>query len=160
MTANNMAHDPLEFVRNMWGRMGFTLPGMVTPTLDVSELDKRISDMRAVEGWLKMNLSMLQMAIQGLDMQRAAIAAVHAMSQPMQVARDSSVQEETVAENAEKPAAGNNPFLWPWNMMGSKAEPEPAPEAKEKETPAASEPAAAGNAKPNAKRKTAADSKK
>lgn len=34
-----------------WGKMGFSLPGMVTPTLDVDELDKRIADMKAVENW-------------------------------------------------------------------------------------------------------------
>jgi hypothetical protein len=147
MTTNNMAHDPLEFVRNMWGRMGFTLPGMVTPTLDVGELEKRIGDMRAVEGWLKMNLSMLQMAIQGLDMQRAAIAAVHAMSQPMQPGQAGGAKAEETA------AAGNNPFLWPWTMMNSK------PEAEKKETPAASAPPASSAAKPSEKSKVAAAGK-
>jgi hypothetical protein len=115
MTLEHTAHDPLEFVRNMWGRMGFSLPGMVTPTLDVDELDKRISDMRAVEGWLKMNLSMLQMAIQGLDVQRAAIAAVKAMSQ----AHNPETQPE--AEAAQASPQGN-PFLWPWSMMSAKAD--------------------------------------
>ncbi|MDR2880621.1 MAG: hypothetical protein LBV29_01795 [Azoarcus sp.] len=142
MTTNNMAHDPLEFVRNMWGRMGFTLPGMVTPTLDVDELEKRIADMRAVEGWLKMNLSMLQMAIQGLDMQRAAIAAVHAMSQPMQAAQSGDQEADT---------ASSNPFLWPWSMMSS------MPEAEA--TSAASVPVAVDEAKPRAKRKVASRTK-
>ena len=144
MTTDNMAHDPLEFVRNMWSRMGFTLPGMVTPTLDVDELEKRIGDMRAVEGWLKMNLSMLQMAIQGLDMQRAAIAAVHAMSQPMQSMQDSA--------QAADSGAGNNPFLWPWNMMGVKAE-------DEAKAAPADVPVAADCAKPRAKSKAAASDK-
>ncbi|MDO9597186.1 MAG: hypothetical protein Q7J47_05630 [Azoarcus sp.] len=108
--------DPLEFVRGMWSNMGFNLPGMVTPTLDVDELDKRIADMKAVEGWLKMNLNMLQMTIQGLDMQRATIATVKAMCDQMQ-------------ENGEQTGSGKktesgdaNPFaaaaaMWPWNMM-------------------------------------------
>ncbi|MDR1462911.1 MAG: hypothetical protein LBI68_07235 [Azoarcus sp.] len=113
MTIEHTAHDPLEFVRNMWGRMGFSLPGMVTPTLDVDELDKRIGDMRAVEGWLKMNLSMLQMAIQGLDVQRAAIAAVKAMSQ--------AHNPETPPEETAQTSPQGNPFLWPWNMMSAKA---------------------------------------
>ncbi|MBP8217413.1 MAG: hypothetical protein KAX54_07235, partial [Thauera sp.] len=86
MSKDQNAQDPLEFVRGMWNQMGFSLPGMVTPTLDVDELDKRIKDMRAVEGWLKMNLNMLQMSIQGLEMQRAALAAVKAMSQQAQQA--------------------------------------------------------------------------
>ena len=167
MTMNNMAHDPLEFVRNMWSRMGFTLPGMVTPTLDVNELDKRITDMRAVEGWLKMNLSMLQMAIQGLDMQRAAIAAVHAMSQPIQqperpvqpvqevVQEVSDDQEEEPAAAEETTAIRGNPFLWPWNMM-SKPEAKTPTEA----APADDAPAAARGAKPRAKRKASAGDEK
>jgi hypothetical protein len=154
MTLDNMAHDPLDFVRNMWGRMGFTLPGMVTPTLDVGELEKRIGDMRAVEGWLKMNLSMLQMAIQGLDMQRAAIAAVHAMSQPMQSPAQNSKKASSDGKDEETPApAMNNPFLWPWTMMNSAAETE-----KEK-APATAAPAAADGARPRAKRKAASSGK-
>ncbi len=112
MSQDQNAQDPLEFVRGMWNQMGFSLPGMVTPTLDVDELDKRITDMRAVEGWLKMNLNMLQMSIQGLEMQRAALAAVKAMSQ----------QAQQTGE-AGGDAAGN-PFaaaaaMWPWNLMNN-----------------------------------------
>jgi hypothetical protein len=112
MSNDQNAQDPLEFVRGMWNQMGFSLPGMVTPTLDVDELDKRITDMRAVEGWLKMNLNMLQMSIQGLEMQRAALAAVKAMSQQAQQAGEGSATAD----------AGANPFaaaaaMWPWNLM-------------------------------------------
>lgn len=112
MSQDQNAQDPLEFVRGMWNQMGFSLPGMVTPTLDVDELDKRITDMRAVEGWLKMNVNMLQMSIQGLEMQRAALAAVKAMSQQAQQAG------EATTDNA------NNPFtaaaaMWPWNLMNN-----------------------------------------
>ncbi|MDR1423918.1 MAG: hypothetical protein LBI92_04840 [Azoarcus sp.] len=144
MMTDNAAHDPLEFVRGMWGRMGFSLPGMMTPTLDVDELDKRIGDMRAVEGWLKMNLNMLQMAIQGLDVQRAAIAAVQAMGQ---------VHERGAGAVDAPEAAGGNPFMWPWgNMMGAAAA-----AAKEKEAaPPAACCAADEQGKPRAKRKTAA----
>jgi hypothetical protein len=117
MSQENSAQDPLDFVRGMWNSMGFSLPGMVTPTLDVDELDKRIADLKAVESWLKMNLNMLQMTTQGLEMQRAALAAVRAMSQH---ARESG--------NNPAPGADPNPFataaaMWPWNLMGN---PQPA----------------------------------
>ena len=79
--AEEQVHDPLNFMRNLWGNMGFTLPGMVAPTFDLDELDKRIKDMKAVEGWLRMNLSMLQMTIQGLEMQCVTLNAVRAMGQ-------------------------------------------------------------------------------
>ncbi|MDR1853380.1 MAG: hypothetical protein LBR05_00540 [Azoarcus sp.] len=142
MTTDTAASDPLEFVRGMWGRMGFSLPGMMTPTLDVNELDKRIGDMRAVEGWLKMNLNMLQMTIQGLDVQRAAIAAVQAMGQ---------VHEKKAAPDAPE-ADKPNPFLWPWGVMGADGA------AKEAAKPPA--PCCAGKeAKPAAAKKKAAAGK-
>ncbi len=63
---NSSAGDPLAMVRKMWSNMGFGLPGMVIPTLDGDELEKRISDLKAVEGWLSMNLSLLQITIRSL----------------------------------------------------------------------------------------------
>ena len=102
------SNDPLEFIKGMWGSMGINMPGMVTPTLDVDELEKRITDMKAVEGWLKMNLNMLTMSIQGLEMQKTTLAAVKAMSQ-------SAASKEGEANPFA--AAAMNPAMWPWNMM-------------------------------------------
>ena len=109
--------DPLEFLKSMLGGMGFTLPGMVTPTLDVGELDKRVADLKAVEGWLKMNLNMLQMSIQGLEMQRATLSAFQAMS-----------QSPDNAEAQPNPFANPsfNPANWPWNLMQPATEAAPA----------------------------------
>lgn len=96
--------DPMEFLKSLWGNTGMPLPGLVTPTLDTNELEKRIADLKAVEGWLKTNLGMLQMTIQGLEMQRATLSALQAISQ-----------------SASSPEAQANPFanpaLWPWNFM-------------------------------------------
>lgn len=113
MTQDKSTNDPLEFVRGMWNNMGFSLPGMVTPTLDVDELDKRITDMKAVENWLKMNTSMLQMTIQGLEMQRAALAAVKAMSQQSPDAAASDTATEQTNPFAQAAA------MWPWNFMAN-----------------------------------------
>lgn len=107
--------DPLEFVRSMWSSMGFPLPGMVTPTLDDDELARRITDLKAVEGWLKANLNLLQMTIQGLEMQRATLAAMKAMS------------ESTGGGEAANPFA--NPALWPWSFMPPGATPAAGPSA-------------------------------
>ena len=46
--------DPFEAIKALWGNMGFAMPGMVAPTFDTGELDKRIADLKAVEGWLQM----------------------------------------------------------------------------------------------------------
>lgn len=130
MTSEATPQDPLEFLKSMWSSMGFSLPGMVTPTLDTGELDKRIADLKTVEGWLRMNLNMLQMTIQGLEMQRATLAAVQAMSQA------AKGQEE----GGSQPNPFANPALWPWNLMQTTQpaeapapnEPAPAPPKKER----------------------------
>ena len=126
MADTAQSQDPLEFLKSMWGGMGFSLPGMVTPTLDVDELDKHITDLKTVEGWLKMNLNMLQMSIQGMEMQRATLAAFQAMSQ-------SAGSGEANANPFANAAL--NPSAWPWNFMQPTA-------AAEAEAPAKSAKAA------------------
>ncbi|WP_295006616.1 PhaM family polyhydroxyalkanoate granule multifunctional regulatory protein [uncultured Dechloromonas sp.] len=126
--ADDQVHDPLNFMRNMWGNMGFSLPGMVAPTFDVDELDKRIKDMKAVEGWLRMNLSMLQMTIQGLEMQRTTVGAVQAMGKMASDAAKSLAPDapqpppaapshffQGVADPAH--SALSDAAMWPWQMM-------------------------------------------
>jgi len=54
------------------------MSSMMAPMTNIEDLDKRITDMRAVEQWLKLNLSMLQSAIQGLEVQRATLATLKA----------------------------------------------------------------------------------
>jgi len=117
--SDEQVHDPLNFMRNLWGNMGFTLPGMVAPTFDLDELDKRIKDMKAVEGWLRMNLSMLQMTIQGLEMQRTTVSAVQTMGKMASESVKSmsaGAPEEPAAVDAEK-AAFSEAAMWPWQMM-------------------------------------------
>lgn len=99
--------DPMDFLKNLWGNMGFSLPGMVAPTLDVEDLDKRIDDLKTVEGWLRMNLSMLQMTIQGLEMQRTTVAAVRTMSQM-------ATQEGAGSGGADMLSQA---AMWPWTLM-------------------------------------------
>lgn len=126
---NEKQTDPMDFLKNMWGNMGFSLPGIVTPTLDTDELSKRIADLKAVEGWLKSNLSLLQMTIHGFEMQRTTLNTLQQMSQSAQTG------------NGEAPAA--NPFLnpaaWPmpWNMMGGAVPPAPTSSTATPTTPAA-----------------------
>ncbi|MDZ7653514.1 MAG: PhaM family polyhydroxyalkanoate granule multifunctional regulatory protein [Burkholderiaceae bacterium] len=86
--------DGFDFVRKMWGVTGLpglptvggitqfahglpqALPSMITPTLDLDELDKRITDLRAVEQWLALNANMLRATIQSLEVQRNTIATL------------------------------------------------------------------------------------
>ncbi|MBI5786138.1 MAG: hypothetical protein HZA64_11820 [Rhodocyclales bacterium] len=110
--------NPMEFFKSLWSSMGVPLPGMVTPTVDTDELGRRISDLKAVEGWMKSNLSMLQMTIQGLEMQRATLLAIQAISQP---ASESQPSPEAY------PFA--NPALWSWGFMQPTAPEDTAPAA-------------------------------
>src|SRR5438309_11384627 len=68
--------DPLEFLKSLWGPMGLPLAGAMAPTLIQDELDRRIAELRSVENWLNMNLNVLRMTIQGLEMQKAGLAAM------------------------------------------------------------------------------------
>lgn len=145
--------DPLEFVRNMWGNMGFSLPGMVTPTMDVDELEKRITDMKAVEGWLKMNLNMLQMSIQGLEMQRATLMTIRHMGDAVRRQAEAA-PEEALEEAAPNPfaawSAWMNSQMTPAAEAPAEPEPEEAPATVEAD-PAASQAASdAANAFANA----------
>ena len=70
--------DMLEFMQKMWNPLGFPLPGVVAPTIDVAELERKLGEMRSVENWLKMNLGFLQMTIKTLEMQKAALEALGA----------------------------------------------------------------------------------
>ncbi len=52
--------------------------------IDPQELDRRISDMRAVETWLKFSLSTLEMSIKTMEMQRDAYASFQRMNEAAQ----------------------------------------------------------------------------
>jgi hypothetical protein len=62
------------------------VPGMTMPTLDPNEIDKRINELKSVEGWLALNLNMLRAAIQGLEMQKSGLQQMQGMQQAMQQA--------------------------------------------------------------------------
>ncbi len=119
--------DPFEFLKMLWGPMGLPLSGMVTPTLDVSEIDKRIAELKSVETWLSMNLNLLKMTIQGMEMQRATVSAM----QGMQAAGAQAAKAG--AETAQAGSTGN-PFAdaW-WNVLQQAQVTQPAdPKAKQK----------------------------
>jgi hypothetical protein len=74
--------DPFEMFRRLWGPLGVPLPGMAVPTFDPQEVEKRISELRSVEAWLNVNLNMIQLSIQGLELQRAALQAMRGAAEP------------------------------------------------------------------------------
>jgi hypothetical protein len=78
--------DTLDFVKNLWGSInipGTKLSGMSGPTLSTEDLDKRIADLKAVESWLNMNLTMLRGTIQTMEVQRTTLTALKSMGSSM-----------------------------------------------------------------------------
>jgi hypothetical protein len=112
--------DPFEFLKKLWSPMGLPMPGVVAPLLDPKEIDKRITDLKSVENWLNMNLNVLRMTIQGLEMQRATLAAFQAM-QP------SSAGESAKSDPAA--AAASAAEAW-WSLLQGQTQPPPPAEQK------------------------------
>lgn len=112
-------NDPLGFVKKLWGDM--QIPGMVTPTISVDELDKKIKDLKAVESWLNVNMNMLRGTIQAMEVQRATIATLKSMSEsfsqqmgspaptPAPEAQAKAEWPMPPAASAEEPAAESKP---------------------------------------------------
>ncbi|MEO0047670.1 MAG: hypothetical protein RLZZ410_629 [Pseudomonadota bacterium] len=86
-------NQSLEMFKTMWGNSptpgdlsGFGAGiggGAGMPTLNIEELDKRIQDLKSVENWLQLNMSVLRSTIQGLEVQRATLAALQSFSAAM-----------------------------------------------------------------------------
>jgi len=94
MADQKLPQDPFELFRRLWGPLGVPVPGMTMPTLDPQELEKRIAELKSVEGWLAMNLNMLRMAIQGLEMQKAGLEGVQNIQQAMQQAMQMGMPQD------------------------------------------------------------------
>jgi hypothetical protein len=140
--------DTLDFVKNLWGSMGvpgMNMPGITSPTLSLDDLEKKIADLKAVEAWLNVNVSMLRGTIQALEIQRGTIATLKSMGATLaQAVKQPGADEKSVlaaapfasaffgqpaAPNAEPQAAETapaapaeaspfmpNPALW-WNVL-------------------------------------------
>ena len=114
--ALNTMMDSMEFVKKAWS--SFNLPTNLAPTMDVDELDKRIADLRAVEQWLNVNLSMLRGTIQGLEIQRGTLAAVQAFGRAVtgssdamaQLAQAARVRPAAPAPSAPSASSATSPF--------------------------------------------------
>lgn len=115
--------DTMEFVKNMWGGVkppAGTIPGMVMPTLSVEEINKQITDLKAVEAWLTANMNMLRGTIQALEVQSATISTLQSMGQAFAAPPKAEAPAEPPVAAASDPlhhsAATANPAVW-WNML-------------------------------------------
>ena len=57
MAEPGLPKDLFEWMQKMWNPMAFPIPGMLTPTVDVKEIERKIGELKSVENWLTMNVS-------------------------------------------------------------------------------------------------------
>jgi hypothetical protein len=100
----------LEFMQKLWNPFGLPIPGFGVPgagpqagapalgaypgmpplpnpaamfaALDPVAVEGKIAELRVIEGWLTMSLSMMQMSIKTLELQKASLEAMRAAHAP------------------------------------------------------------------------------
>ena len=85
--------EALEFMQKMWNPLGLATPGAppvpglppsapfpnpmaMFATLDPTELERKIGELRVIESWLAMSLNFMQMSIKTLEWQKASLEAL------------------------------------------------------------------------------------
>lgn len=122
------------------------LPEWVAPTVSIEEVDKRITELKAVQFWLEQNGKALAATIQALEVQRMTLSTLQGMNVSM--GELAQAFQFPAAAAAAKGAASQGPADhsdWPMSSTGSKAahkpektRPEPEPAAAPREAEAAS----------------------
>ncbi len=118
--------DPFEFVRNLWAQMG--VPGFAPaggmpsgmPSFAPEDLEKRIAELRQIRQWLEMNLNMLNLQVNGLEMQLAAIKG-------FKPGADFAAQAMRDAAAYARPDAGVGAAAFPFGAAQPQAAPAPSP---------------------------------
>ena len=64
------------------GLLPFPNPAAMLAALDPVEVERKIGELRIIEGWLAMSLNFVQMSIRTLELQHASLEALHAGRQP------------------------------------------------------------------------------
>jgi hypothetical protein len=105
-------NDIAEFMQKMWNPFGVPVPGfglpgsaaamsgMVPPfagasgglpfpnpatmfaTLDPAELERKINELKVIEGWLQMSLNLMQLSIKTMELQKASLDALRGAQAP------------------------------------------------------------------------------
>ena len=66
----------------MPGMLPFPNPAAMFAALDPVEVERKIAELRVIEGWLAMSLNLTQMSIKTLELQHASLEALQAASKP------------------------------------------------------------------------------
>ena len=82
----------------------------VAPTMNVQDLDKRISELKTIQFWLEQNQRALAATIQALEVQKMTLATLQTMNVPMENLTASVVQSwRDLASVAEGSASSSSP---------------------------------------------------
>jgi hypothetical protein len=119
MTQETPFQDPFELLKKMWAPMGLPL----APLLDQNDIEKRIADLKSVETWLSMNMNVLRMTIQGLEMQKATLAAFQSMQPKADPPPKADAQPQAGTGPVPPPSAAD---AW-WSLLQQMQNPPPAP---------------------------------
>lgn len=125
--------DSVEFVKKLWGiPSAGALPGMLIPTLSIDEINKKITDLKAVESWLTVNMNMLRGTIQALEVQSATIVNLQSMGAMLSA-------QQAEAKTAMANGASAFPFSFPgWPPAGADSAAAAGPTASSAATPSPS----------------------
>jgi hypothetical protein len=104
--AGGSYNDIADFMQKMWNPFGIPVPGFGLPgapagmpgmgpafagaaggtpfpnpaamfaTLDPVELDRKINELKVIEGWLQMSLNLMQLSIKTMELQKASLEAL------------------------------------------------------------------------------------
>ena len=137
--AQGSAMPGMEFFQNLLKGSGMpsSVASWMAPTMDADELERKITELKAVLQWLEANARLTQATIQGLEVQRMTLSALKTMnvdlgglaermSDAMQAgaqAMGAAAAETAAAEPAREPTGG------------PAAEPAPAAAAKDAPAP-------------------------
>jgi hypothetical protein len=95
-TADKPGVSPSTVAPGLQAMMGSMMPGMLAfpnpaamfAALDPAEVERKIGELRIIEGWLAMSLNLTQMSIKTLELQRASLEAMRAAHAPAKPPRD------------------------------------------------------------------------
>ena len=60
----------------MPGMLAFPNPAAMFAALDPAQVERKIAELRVIEGWLAMSLNLMQMSIKTLELQQASLEAL------------------------------------------------------------------------------------
>lgn len=102
MTQQFTPEEAFDFLQKMWNPLAFGMAGMnpaavlsgmpgmanlsgpagMMPTLDPAEIERKIQELKVVENWLAMNVTLLQTTIKTLELQKVSLEALRAAHTP------------------------------------------------------------------------------